>query len=132
MNITAFDTDKIERYAKEAKAQWGDTPEYREYEAKKLSKELQKDAAEDLMELFKGFGAIKDGAPDAPQARAAVQSLQSYISANFYHCTDDVLEGLGKLYGAGGEFTANIDAYAGEGTAAFAAKAIAAYCAQKK
>ena len=68
----------------------------------------------------------------AAQMAQQVQSLQSYISANFYHCTDDVLEGLGKLYGAGGEFTANIDAYAGEGTAAFAAKAIAAYCAQKK
>ena len=128
MNITAFDTDKIERYAKEAKAQWGNTPEYREYEAKKLSKEQQKDAAHGLMELFREFAVCKDGAPDAPEALAAVQTLQAYISAHFYHCSDEVLLGLGQMYGAGGEFTENIDAYAGAGTAAFAAKAIAAYC----
>ncbi len=132
MDFSAFDSERIERYAKEAKAQWGETKEYREFEQKKLTKEQQQTAGEGLIALFKDFAAAKDGAPDAPQARAAVQSLQSHISANFYHCTDDVLEGLGKLYGAGGEFTANIDAYAGEGTAAFAAKAIAAYCAQKK
>lgn len=126
MNITAFDTDKIERYAKEAKAQWGNTPEYREYEAKKLSKELQKDAAEGLMELFKEFAACKDGAPE--QAGEQVRKLQDYISAYFYHCSNEVLSGLGQMYGAGGEFTENIDAYAGAGTAAFAAKAIAAYC----
>ena len=132
MDFSAFDSERIERYAKEAKAQWGETKEYREFEQKKLTKEQQQTAGEGLMALFKDYAAAKDGAPDAPQAQAAVQSLQSYISANFYHCTDDVLEGLGKLYGAGGEFTANIDAYAGEGTAAFAAKAIAAYRAQKK
>ena len=32
------------------------------------------------------------------------------------------------MYGAGGEFTANINAVGGPGTAEFAAKAIAAYC----
>ena len=80
------------------------------------------------MELFKEFAAVKDGAPDAPQAQAAVQTLQAYISAHFYSCSNDVLKGLGQMYGAGGEFTENIDAYAGEGTAAFAAKAIEAYC----
>ena len=126
MDFTAFDNKQIERYAKEAKAQWGNTPEYREYAAKKLSKEQQKDAAHGLMELFREFAVCKDGAPE--QAGEQVRKLQDYISANFYHCSDEVLLGLGQMYGAGGEFTENIDAYAGEGTAAFAAKAIAAYC----
>ena len=126
MDFTAFDTETIERYAKEAKAQWGNTPEYREYEGKKLSPEQQKDAAHGLMELFKGFAAVKDGAPE--QAGEQVKKLQNYISENFYSCSDEVLLGLGKMYGAGGEFTENIDAYAGAGTAAFAAKAIEAYC----
>lgn len=118
----------FEQYAKEAEKTWGHTPAYREYEAKKLTPEQQKSAGTALMELFKEFAAVKDGAPDAPQAQAAVQTLQAYISAHFYSCSNDVLKGLGQMYGAGGEFTENIDAYAGEGTAAFAAKAIEAYC----
>ena len=128
MDFTAFDSERIERYATEAKAQWGETKEYREFEQKNLTKEQQQTAGAGLMERFKDFAALKDGAPDAPQAQAAVQTLQAYISAHFYHCSNDVLKGLGQMYGAGGEFTENIDAYAGAGTAAFAAKAIAAYC----
>ena len=128
MDFTAFDTETIERYAKEAKAQWGHTEAYREFERKKLSTEAQKTAGEGLMELFKDFAACRHGAPDCEPARAAVKRLQDYISAHFYPCTNDVLSGLGRLYGAGGAFTENIDAYAGEGTAAFAAKAIEAYC----
>lgn len=118
----------FEQYAKEAEKTWGHTPAYREYEAKKLTPEQQQSAGTALMELFKEFAAVKDSAPDAPQAQAAVQTLQAYISAHFYSCSNDVLKGLGQMYGAGGEFTENIDAYAGAGTAAFAAKAIEAYC----
>ena len=125
----SFDMEmNFEQYAKEAEKTWGHTAAYREYEAKKLTPEQQKSAGTALMELFKEFAAVKDGAPDAPQAQAAVQTLQAYISAHFYSCSNDVLKGLGQMYGAGGEFTENIDAYAGAGTAAFAAKAIEAYC----
>lgn len=128
MDFTAFDTEQLERYKKEAKAMWGNTQEYREFEQKQLTAERQKTAGAGLMAVFREFAAVKDGAPDAPEAQAAVQKLQDYISANFYHCPKNVLSGLGKMYGAGGDFTKNIDAYAGEGTAAFAAKAIEAYC----
>ena len=128
MDFTAFDTEQLERYKKEAKAMWGNTQEYREFEQKQLTAERQKTAGAGLMAIFRDFAAVKDGAPDAPEAQAAVQKLQDYISANFYHCPKNVLSGLGKMYGAGGDFTKNIDAYAGEGTAAFAAKAIEAYC----
>ncbi|MBQ5991215.1 MAG: MerR family transcriptional regulator [Clostridia bacterium] len=128
MDFSAFDSEQIERYAKDAKVQWGDTKEYREFEAKDLTKEQQRTAGAGLMELFRAFAALKDGAPDAPEAQAAVKKLQDYISANFYSCSNDVLKGLGQMYGAGGEFTENIDAFAGAGTAAFAAKAIEAYC----
>ena len=126
MDFSAFDSEKIRAYAKEAKAQWGETKEYREFEAKNLTKEQQQTAGAGLMELFLDFARKKDGAPE--DAFAEVQKLQDYISRNFYHCSNDVLKGLGKLYGVGGEFTKNIDAYAGAGTAAFASKAIESYC----
>ena len=59
-----------------------------------------------------------------------MKKLQDFISERFYHCSDEVLAGLGQMYGAGGEFTANIDAAAGEGTANFASRAIEAYCSR--
>ncbi len=127
MVFQTFDTKKIEQYVKEAKGKWGNTPEFRAFEQRGMSKEQQQTAGAGLMELFRAFAALKDGAPDAPEAQAAVKKLQDYISANFYSCSNDVLKGLGQMYGAGGEFTENIDAFAGAGTAAFAAKAIEAY-----
>ncbi len=38
------------------------------------------------------------------------------------------MNGLGKMYASGGEFTENIDKAAGSGTAVFVAKAIEIYC----
>ncbi len=116
------------QYAKEAEKTWGHTAVYREFVEKNLTQEQQQTAGAGLMAIFRDFAACKDGAPDAPQAQAAVKRLQEHISAHFYRCTDRELSGLGKLYGAGGAFTVNIDAFAGAGTAAFAAKAIEAYC----
>ena len=42
--------------------------------------------------------------------------------------TDEILSGLGTMYGSGGEFTQNINEAAGEGAAEFAAAAIKAFC----
>ena len=43
-------------------------------------------------------------------------------------CTKEILNSLGEMYAAGGEFTENIDKAGGEGTAVFAQRAIAIYC----
>ena len=118
-------------YAQQAKARWGDTDAYREYEQKSKGRTAaEQNALNDrLMSIFCEFGAAKDGDPAAPEAQALVQKLQGFLTEHYYRCTDEILSGLGKLYGSGGEFTKNIDAAAGDGTAEFAAKAIAAYCA---
>ena len=133
MDFKAFDTGKIDEYAERAKAEWGDTPEYKEFEKRDAMRtpDQQKEAMEQMMGLFVEFGAMKDGVPGAPEAQAQVKKLQDFISANFYQCSDEVLAGLGQMYGAGGEFTDNIDAAAGEGTALFASQAIAAYCGMR-
>lgn len=34
---------------------------------------------------------------------------QDHISEYMYRCTNEILYGLGKMYGGGGEFTKNID-----------------------
>ena len=46
----------------------------------------------------------------------------------YYPCTKEILNSLGEMYAAGGEFTENIDKAGGEGTAVFAQRAIAIYC----
>ena len=55
-----------------------------------------------------------------------VKDWQQYITDHFYSCTDEILEGLGKMYVADERFAANIDRH-GEGTAQCMSGAIAAY-----
>ena len=47
-----------------------------------------------------------------------------------YQCSNEILNGLGKMYASGAEFTENIDKAAGAGTAAFVAEAIEIYTAR--
>ena len=130
MDFSAFDTKKIDEYAKRAKQRWGQTPEYQEYEqkAKTRTEEEDKKLTENFMQLFVELGEMKDLDPADERPQRQVKKLQDYISENFYHCTNDILYGLGKMYSGGGEFTENIDAAGGEGTAEFATKAISIYC----
>ena len=130
MDFTAFDTRKIDEYTKEAKEQWGNTAAYKEFEqkTKDYSKEKQGLIANGLMNIFAELGQMMDEAPDSERVQAQVKKLQDYITENYYTCTKEILSGLGKMYGAGGEFTTNIDKAAGEGCAEFSAKAIEVYC----
>ena len=130
MDFTAFDTRKIDEYTKEAKEQWGNTAAYKEFEqkTKDYSNEKQGLIASGLMNIFAELGQMMDEAPESERVQAQVKKLQDYITENYYTCTKEILSGLGKMYGAGGEFTTNIDKAAGEGCAEFSAKAIEVYC----
>ena len=130
MDFKAFDKSKLEEYSKRAKAQWGDTAAYKEYEAKAKNRtdRAEEKLGEGLMQIFAEFGKILNQDPAGAEAQALVKKLQDYITANYYTCTDKILAGLGQMYAAGGEFTENIDAAGGFGTAVFANKAIEVYC----
>ncbi len=134
LKFDAFDTAKIDEYAKKAKETWGTTDAYKEFEVK--SKGRTKDETEDisrlLMDIFAEFGKVKDQDPASEKAQSLVKRLQDHITAHFYNCTDQILSGLGKMYAAGGEFTENIDSHGGEGTAVFASEAIEYYCKSRK
>lgn len=128
MDFSAFDTKKMDEYAARAKAQWGNTPAYKEFSKKSKGRSRETEAAigRGMMTIFEDFGAIREMPPDCAAARALVKRLQSYITEHYYVCTPEILASLGTLYGAGGDFTQNIDAAGGEGTARFASDAIAA------
>ncbi len=130
VNFSAFDTSKLDEYAKRAKEQWGDTPEYKELKEKESNRtpEEEKQLMERFMSLFAEFGELKSGSPDSNEAQAMVKKLQDFITEHLYTCTDKILSGLGKMYAGGGEISENIDKVGGKGTADFAAAAIEAYC----
>ncbi len=117
-------------YEKRAKKLWGNTPAYKEYEEKTkgYTREDHKAIADDMMAIFGEFGTIKGQSASSDEAQALVRKLQDFITTHYYTCTKEILAGLGETYGYGGDFTKNIDAAAGEGTAEFAAKAIESYC----
>lgn len=133
MSFEAFDTKKIDEYAAEAKATWGKTDAYKEYEKKSegRSKETQQKLNVEMMSIFAEFGEIKDLSPDSEEAVALAKKLQDHITEHYYTCTDEILLGLGAMYAGGGEFTTNIDKVGGEGTAVFACEAIKAMIARK-
>lgn len=128
MSFEAFDTRKIDEYAAQAKASWGNTEAYKEFEQKAAgrSREVQQKLNIEMMDIFAELGKIKDQSPESAEAIALVQKLQAHITENYYHCTDEILKSLGAMYAGGGDFTTNIDKAGGDGTAVFAQKAIEA------
>ena len=80
------------------------------------------------MQLFVEFGAMKEMDPASEEVQKQVAKLQQLITDTCYICTNEILFGLGQRYAAGGDFTTNIDAVGGEGTAVFSAEAIKIYC----
>ena len=124
----------MKSYETEARSRWGNTDAYHEHEqkTKNYTKEKWADANDGMMAIFAEFAACKDSgaSADSDEAQALVAKLQTYITENYYTCTDEILAGLGKMYVADERFKKNIDKY-GEGTAEFAAEGIRIYVENK-
>lgn len=129
MKFDAFDTSKQEAYAAEAKARWGKTEAYREFERKTQgqSQAQLRSTGDGLMDIFAEIGQVRHLSPEAPEAQALIAKLQAYITEHYYTCTPQILKGLGMMYIAGDSMTENIDKAGGPGTAEFAHKAIEIY-----
>ena len=121
-------------YENETRARWGNTDAYREHEkkTKNYTKEKWTEANDGLMAIFAEFSECKNRGlrVDSAEVQALVAKLQKHITANYYTCTDEILDGLGKMYVADERFKKNIDK-TGEGTASFASVAIGVYCKEK-
>ena len=130
LTFEAFDTRKIDEYAAQAKASWGTTPAYKEYEEKSKgrTKEDNRRIHQGMIDIFAAFGKIREKDPASAEAQAMVKKLQDYITEHMYTCTKEILSGLGKMYAGGGDFTTSIDSMGGEGTAEFTHQAIEIYC----
>jgi len=133
MNFTAFDTEKIDEYARQAKASYGQTPEYQEYLQKSAgrTKAEERRLGEELMALLAEFGKMLDMDPAGEIPQAQVAKVKAFITEHMYTCSDGILQGLGRMYAGVDSMRGNIDAAGGPGTAAYAHRAIEAWCANK-
>ena len=130
MNFKPFDTAELDAYTAEAKAKWGKTDAYKEYEQKAAgqSKALQKNDGKALMAKFAGIGTLRHLSPDSPEVQEAVAGIQTFITQHYYNCTKQIFAGLGQMYIADERFRRNIDSAGGDGTAEFVSRAIEVYC----
>ena len=133
LDFTAFDTKKLDEYSKEAKARWGKTDAWKEFEekSKDRTEKEQQDINVEFMQIFVEFGKMLDRNPEDTVVQQQVQKLKDYITEHFYTCTNQILRGLGQMYAGGGSMTENIDKTAGAGTAQFTANAIEIFCKEK-
>ena len=70
MSFEAFDTKKIDEYAAQAKASWGKTDAYKEFERKAAGRTKEEDQklGIEMMDIFREFGEIREHKPDSTEA----------------------------------------------------------------
>ena len=130
MSLKDFNKSTMDDRRAQAKALWGKTDAYREFEEKSAGRSAEKENAlgAGLMALFAQLGELRAESPGSAAVQGWVARLQAYISANYYTCTKQILAGLGEMYAAGDSMTENIDAAGGPGTGEFARDAIRIFC----
>ena len=115
----------------ETRERFGDTDAYKEYEQKTAdyTEDKWQEVNDGLMTVFAKFAECKQNGhtADSNEAQALVNELKSYITDNYYTCTNEILAGLGQMYVADERFKNNIDKHT-PGTAEFVSKAIENYC----
>ncbi len=129
MDFEGFDPKKLDEYSTQAKALYGKTDAYKEFEQKSANRTAQqeKDLGAQVMDLFAKLGKIRPCEPDCNEAQAWAKALQNFFTENFYTCTPQILGSLAESYAGGGSMTENIDKVGGAGTGAFAKEVIDIY-----
>ena len=120
------------QYDNEAKAKWENTKQYEEYEQKikNKSKEEFEKINNNLMNIFRELGALKELSIESKEVQEKIGLLQEFITINYYNCTNEILKGLGQMYINDERFKKNIDQAGGAGTAKFVNNAILVYCSK--
>jgi DNA-binding transcriptional MerR regulator len=133
MDFEGFDSKKMDEYSAQAKALYGKTDAYKEFQQKSKNRtpQQEKDLGGQVMDFFVRLGALRPCAPDCEAAQAWVRELQEFFTANYYTCTPQILKGLAESYAGGGSMTENIDRAGGPGTGAFAKEVIDIYVSRQ-
>ena len=131
MDFNGFDSKKMDDYSVQAKALYGKTDAYKEFEqkSKNRTKEQTQVLGAQVMDFFVRLGKMRPCAPDSEAAQCWAKELQKFFNEHFYTCTPEILLGLAESYAGGGSMTENIDKAGGEGTGSFAKEVISCYAA---
>ena len=129
MDFNGFDSKKLDDYSVQAKALYGKTDAYKEFEqkSKHRTQEQTQDLGAQVMDFFARLGKMRPCAPDSEAAQCWAKELQAFFTEHFYTCTPQILQGLAESYAGGGSMTENIDKAGGEGTGAFAREVLMRY-----
>ena len=133
MDFEGFDPKKMDDYSVQAKAMYGKTDAYKEFQQKSKNRTpaQEKDLGEQVMDFFVRLGKLRPCDPGCGEAQAWAKELQDFFTANYYNCTPQILSCLAESYAAGGSMTENIDKAGGAGTGAFAKEVIDIYIANQ-
>lgn len=134
MSFEGFDPKKLDQYSTQAKALYGKTDAYEEFEQKSAGRTAQqeKDLGAQVMDFFARLGKMRPCDPACEEAQSWAKELQDFFTANYYTCTPQILGSLAESYAGGGSMTENIDKVGGAGTGAFAKEVIDIYIGQNK
>lgn len=129
MDFQGFNPNKLDDYSAQAKAVYGKTDAYKEFEQKSKSRtqEQEKDLGGQVMDFFVRLGKMRPCQPDCEAAQNWARQLQEFFTQHYYTCTPQILGSLAESYAGGGSMTENIDKVGGAGTGAFAKEVIDAY-----
>ena len=129
LDFEGFDSQKIDEYSVQAKALYGKTDAYKEFQqkSKNRTKDQEKDLGAQVMDFFARLGQMRPCAPDCEVAQAWAKELQDFFTAHYYNCTPQILASLAESYAGGGSMTENIDKAGGAGTGTFAKEVIDIY-----
>lgn len=129
MDFEHFDPKKMDEYSVQAKALYGKTDAYQEFQQKSQSRTIdqEKELGNQVMDFFVRLGQMRPCAPDCEAACNWAKELQAFFTEHYYHCTPQILRSLAESYAGGGSMNENIDKAGGSGTGAFAKQVIEAY-----
>ncbi|MDD6481148.1 MAG: MerR family transcriptional regulator [Lachnospiraceae bacterium] len=127
MGFDVFNRDEIDAYEKEIKERWGNTKAYEEYSVKRKDENYD-EVSRQLLGIFTEIGALRNHSPEEKAVQDKIAKLQQFITEHYYTCTNEILNGLGRMYVADERMKKNIDRAGGDGTAEFTQQAIMAYC----
>ena len=126
--------DHSEKYKIEAQERWANTDACKEHKEKTKDYSDQKwnDLSAGMDQIMADFAKcmLKGEKPASDSAQKLVNALQNYITENYYHCTNMILAGLGRMYVADERFRNNINQHAC-GTAEYICEAIELHCGMK-
>ena len=134
MDFKGFDPKKMDEFSTQAKALYGKTDAYKEFEQKSANRtaEQEKYLGAQVMDFFARLGKTRPCSMNCEAAQGWAKELQAFFTEHYYTCTPQILGRLAESYAGGGSMTENIDKAGGAGTGAFAKQVIDAYIETQK